>query len=60
MGKNRVYLDRVRAVIIINLPEVFMIVRIKTDNGFYDSMVFAYFKNGFDSSVIVFNKITTR
>jgi len=33
-----------------------MIARIKTQNGFYDSVVFALFKKGWNSSVIVFNQ----
>lgn len=33
-----------------------MIARIKTETGFYDSIVFAYFKKGWKSKVIVFNQ----
>ena len=33
-----------------------MIARIKTKNGFYDSMVFAIFKKGWNSAVVVFDE----
>ncbi|MDE5547891.1 MAG: hypothetical protein K2J30_02725, partial [Clostridia bacterium] len=33
-----------------------MIARIKTKNGFYDSVVFALFKKGWKSSVVAFNE----
>ncbi|MCH5152238.1 MAG: hypothetical protein J1F65_06270 [Clostridiales bacterium] len=36
-----------------------MIARIKTDNGFYNSIVFAIFENGWKSEAIIFNKDNT-